>query len=246
MTRKLIRKILPSSLKAHLRRAILGFDFENYYFSQCGEDYVLRSLLQKKLKTGKPGFYVDVGAFAPFRHSNTFFFYRRGWRGINIDPRPGSAQPFRKYRPEDINLELGVSDEEGTLNYHFIGEDSPMNSFSRESLERLGALDRVQREIPVMVKRLDQILREHEDRFEQIDFMTIDVEGLDLQVLSSNDWDRFSPSVVAIEIDSTTLDDVASNPSARFLAELGYIAVAKNVVTHTVCTAFFVKPELTY
>jgi hypothetical protein len=54
------------------------------------------------------GFYIDVGAHHPFRYSNTHMLYRRGWRGINIDPIPGAKIAFDRFRPGDINLEMGV------------------------------------------------------------------------------------------------------------------------------------------
>ena len=61
------------------------------------------------------GFYVDVGAFHPTLFSNTYFFYLNGWRGLNIEARPGSKQLFDKLRPKDINVEIGVSRERGTM-----------------------------------------------------------------------------------------------------------------------------------
>src|ERR1700733_13651528 len=76
--------------------------------SQEGEDRVLASLLLKAHGGILPssGFYVDVGAHDPFRFSNTYFFYRRGWSGINIDAMPGSMRRFISHRPRDLNLEL--------------------------------------------------------------------------------------------------------------------------------------------
>ena len=79
-------------------------------FAQEGEDRVLFSLLFK-LHGGKHidnGFYVDVGAHHPYYLSNTYIFYRQGWRGLNIDAMPGSMALFEKNRPRDINLESGV------------------------------------------------------------------------------------------------------------------------------------------
>lgn len=61
----------------------------------------------KSFRKKKIGFYVDVGAHHPMRFSNTYFFYRMGWSGINIDAMPGSMKEFKKYRRRDINLELG-------------------------------------------------------------------------------------------------------------------------------------------
>ena len=75
-------------------------------YSQEGEDIILARIFGKQ----QNGFYVDVGAHHPYRFSNTYFFYKRGWKGINIDAMPGSMKIFNKYRPRDKNIEAGISD----------------------------------------------------------------------------------------------------------------------------------------
>ncbi len=82
-------------------------------YSQEGEDMVLRRLFEQKTV----GYYVDVGAHHPKRFSNTYYFYKRGWRGINIDAMPGSMKLFNKMRPRDINVEIPVSSGEGEILY---------------------------------------------------------------------------------------------------------------------------------
>ena len=84
------------------------------YYSQEGEDILLSRIFGEQTE----GFYVDVGAHHPRRFSNTCFFYKRGWRGINIDALPGSMKVFQKLRPHDINLELAVSEREQVLTYY--------------------------------------------------------------------------------------------------------------------------------
>jgi hypothetical protein len=73
-------------------------------YSQEGEDRVLAHVLD--IGRRDPGFYVDVGAHHPQRFSNTYAFYLAGWRGLNIEPRPGSLSLFQRLRPRDINLNL--------------------------------------------------------------------------------------------------------------------------------------------
>jgi hypothetical protein len=73
-------------------------------YAQEGEDMVLRRIFEDQ----PLGFYVDVGAHHPVRFSTTYFFYRRGCRGINIDATPGSMDAFRRLRPRDINLEVAI------------------------------------------------------------------------------------------------------------------------------------------
>ena len=76
-------------------------------FAQEGEDMILKRIFEGV----RSGFYIDIGAFHPSKFSNTYYFYLRGWSGINIDPQPGVKSLFDKMRPRDINLELAISDQ---------------------------------------------------------------------------------------------------------------------------------------
>ena len=173
------------------------------------------------------GFYVDVGAYDPVVASNTHFFYVKGWRGINVEARPGSRKLFERVRPRDINLEVGVSKEPGPLTYYFISDDSTMNSFSREFLERTGAIKDVTREIQVPVMPLSSILERHLPAGQSIDFMNVDVEGHDLEALESNDWKRFRPRFVVAE-DAEV--DAERSEIVRFMRGRGYTVCAQNVI----------------
>src|ERR1700726_1466588 len=110
--KRLARMAMPSWAIKGLLRGIEKLDpFVNLAYSQDGEDMILRRLFERQ----KSGFYVDVGAHHPYRFSNTCYFYRRGWRGINIDPNPEAIAAFRRDRPHDINVCVGVSEEAGEL-----------------------------------------------------------------------------------------------------------------------------------
>jgi hypothetical protein len=82
--------------------------FGRITYSQEGEDMVLARLFEG---LGRPGFYVDIGAHHPVRFSNTFYFYRRGWHGVNVDALPGTAMLFQRMRPRDKTIECGVGVE---------------------------------------------------------------------------------------------------------------------------------------
>ena len=96
-------KSLKKSVKKPQQR------FARRCYSQEGEDMILQRMFGQR----REGFFVDVGAHHPFRYSNTYLFYKKGWRGINIDATPGSMREFEKYRPADINLEVAVSQTPG-------------------------------------------------------------------------------------------------------------------------------------
>jgi FkbM family methyltransferase len=222
--RSLTRFWLPTSMKSRLQQLLLGYHSYAPSFSSAGEDMILRHVIGSDKMDG---FYVDVGAYDPVVGSNTHFFYLNGWRGINVEARPGSRALFESVRPRDINLEVGVSKEPGRLTYYFISDDSTMNSFSREFLEHTGAIDTVTREITVPVMPLSEILASHLPAGQAIDFMSVDVEGHDLQALESNDWDRFRPRFVVVEDKEI---EAERSEVVRFMRGRGYTVCAQNVI----------------
>lgn len=196
-------------------------------YAESGEDLLLASLVGE----GNRGFYVDVGAHHPKRISNTCYFYRRGWRGINIDPSPGMKRLFDAYRPRDINLECGVAREPGIMVYYMFDE-SELNGFSMELSEervQIGGFHLVgQKEVEVVP--LNRILDEHLPPGVEIDFLSVDVEGMDLDVLVSNDWSRYRPRFVLVEIKGD-LADVQASPVHALLVGRGYHLRGKTVKT---------------
>lgn len=196
-------------------------------FSQQGEDLILHCLFQGY----GPGFYVDVGAHHPWRFSNTYFFYLRGWRGINIDAMPGSMAAFRDARPEDINIECAVAEAAGSRTFYEF-DDPAVNGLSRELSEARSAEGHFRligsREVPT--RRLADILGDHLPAGRPIDFLNVDVEALDLEVLRSNDWSRFRPKVVVVEdSEGLLIDDLGRSEVAAYLRGHGYRACAKSV-----------------
>lgn len=186
-------------------------------------------MLQRLFETKPIGFYVDVGSHHPQRFSNTYRFYLRGWNGINIDPLPGSKARFDALRHRDINIEVGISDHRGELTYYSFQEPA-LNTFdpkvfnARES--PLLSADQVR------VLRLSDVLDQHVKPGQKIDFLTIDVEGLDMQVLRSNDWRYYRPSYVLAEaLGMRDIAQVISSELHGYMVSQGYSLFAKCVNT---------------
>lgn len=99
----------------------------NKIYSQYGEEIFLKQKFADKVK----GFYVDIGSFHPFRFSNTWWAYIRGWNGINIEPNMENYELFKIFRPRDINIQCGISDVEGVMKYYQF-EESALNSFDAD------------------------------------------------------------------------------------------------------------------
>lgn len=222
------RENIPLFIKRfyrHLRDWSQWEDYAQRTWSQEGEDMILSRIFGLK----ESGFYIDVGAHHPLRFSNTYFFYRRGWSGINIDAMPGSMDEFRKRRSRDINLEIGVGAKEGILDY-YVFNDTALNGFSKElSLLRDSGINtyRIIKTIPVKVFPLAKIIEKHVRPAQEIDFLSVDVEGLDLDVLKSNDWSIYRPSYVLVEILSSSVHTLGRTEVAKYMKSQGYEIYSK-------------------
>jgi FkbM family methyltransferase len=228
----------PPGVKRTLRRgAELVLDAgRRTHYSQFGEDAFLQGYFEAKAWRADrgvrlpfsrpriaPGFYVDVGAFSPKDLSNTYWFYRRGWRGINVDAAPGSMDAFRATRPRDVNLETAISDADGEATFYLWSTHSGTNTLSPEHVARWreqGAAP--PREVRVRTRTLTSVLDEHLPPGQAVDFLSVDVEGHDLQVLRSLDWSRYRPELVLVENEVDSPELLVSSPISELLAKSGY------------------------
>lgn len=207
-------------------RRLLGQDLQmdpRRCYAQDGEDLILDRLLGG----AHTGFFVDVGAHHPARFSNTYLFYLRGWRGINIDAQPGSMKRFNRVRPRDINIECGVAAQAGRLTYHRFNEPA-LNTFDAAEAQRKNTAPyHLIDTLPIDVHRLDALLERHLPPGQAIDFMSVDVEGKDEEVLRSNDWDRFRPRFVLAETLRTDMLRLHDCPVVQLMQQVGYKPVSK-------------------
>ena len=208
------------------------FKYENAWDivsnSQLGEEIGVRHWYEC-YRPGFRGIYVDVGAYHPFCFSNTRWAYEQGWKGVNIDASDRSIALFNIFRPNDININCGVSDEDGELAYYDYG--GATNTFCYEG-------ERYRGKKAVPVKTLNSILEEH--HIDKIDFLDIDVEGLDEKVVMSFDWKKYSPKCVLIEIlHSGGIESIISDSNIhKKMKEEGY-----GLVGFYTITAFYLKKD---
>jgi len=229
---RLIYNLVPLTFINILRRVRDFYQWDIYCqksWSQEGEDLILSRYFEN-LKTN--GFYVDVGAHHPLRFSNTYKFYRQGWRGINIDAMPGSMDLFNRLRPRDINLEKAVSDSKQIMTYYAFNEPA-LNGFSKELTEHRNgqANNKIIFKKDIETSTLEEILDQYMPKDQKIDFLSVDVEGLDFAVLKSNNWAKYAPEVILIEILGSTLDELLDGEVTIFLKKFGYTIYAKSINT---------------
>jgi FkbM family methyltransferase len=225
-----------------IKNRIREFIFKRYNvsFSKSGDDIQLMKLL----KHSTPGTYVDIGSWHPKSASNTYFFYLRKWRGICIDPNPELQKLYSKFRPGDTFLTCGVGHAPGELNYYMLDDhNSSMNTFDLDFIRQRGLEPNIKKTISVPVRPLSAILEEHLRPNERLDFFDIDVEGLDFEVLQSNDWERFRPKIIAIETNLPLNEDIASR-TVLYLEAQGYSLSAKTVIFGNLGNLFLIDTRL--
>lgn len=198
-------------------------------FSQEGEDLILNRIFEHTTK----GFYVDVGAHHPQRFSNTYLFYKKGWNGINLDATPGSMNYFNIFRKRDVNLEIPISGSGDTLTYYMFNEPA-LNTFSEEVAKQYsspGSPYTIVSKKDLETKTLRDILDRYLPEGQEIHFLSIDAEGLDLDILKSNNWNKYKPKIVLVEDHSARLEDITNNEIYNFMSNSGYLIYSKTVLT---------------
>jgi FkbM family methyltransferase len=214
-----IKSLLPKGIKAFLKAKLVGDNWlESTYFSQFGEDVILRSYFPKNKKSG---FFVDIGAYQPVSLSNTYYFYLKGWRGINIEPNPIGIKAFKEIRPDDKNLQIGIADKPGVLHYHMIPNKPFENTFSDLQLNIRHAAENRGTSIELPVDTLGNILDKNLPKGQEIDFFSIDVEGLNVEVILSNNWEKYRPKIIVIEKHNQK-EEHKNQQITSFLTAVGY------------------------
>lgn len=173
-------------------------------YSQNMEDVLLIRVFEKK----KDGFYIDIGAHDPSELSVTKLLYQWfDWRGINVDPIPSCIEKFQQERPDETNLNVGVSDTPGNAPFYAVKgtlrsgiSASALSSFSKDIvLDACRSLNLGYEVIDVPVVTLADICRQHVPASKQIDLLKIDAEGHEKKIILGGDFDRYRPSVVMLE-----------------------------------------------
>lgn len=160
-------------------------------------------MLMRALKNVKHGFYIDVGACAPDADSVTRIFYEQGWRGINLEPNPHYLHLLSEQRDGDENLGLALSDTEGKLTFHLIGETG-LSSLNAEIAAAHAAEGRSSTELSVRVLTLQKLWDKHVPAGQDVHFLKIDVEGEEAGVIRGGDWAKHRPWIVVVEATAPT------------------------------------------
>ena len=189
-------------------------------YSQDGEDKILKEIFKDK----SSGVYVDVGCYHPIELSNTALLYNKGWNGINIDISEYSIELFNFLKPDDINLNLAVSNTSGYTNIFYQKELSKISTINKK--KSLKIFQGKIKSKKIICKTLTDIIDDTIYKGKNINFLNIDAEGHDLEVLQSLNFDEYSPDVICVEIfpDQGNFDnfDLKKTVEYKFLQNKNY------------------------
>lgn len=216
-------------------------NFGRTAFGQFGEDLVIEGILQTHGRIQR-GSYVDVGAFHPLKYSNTAMLHEKyGWSGLNIDANKAAIDEFQLVRPLNINLVALIGEDQSEREYVYF--DHPgANSADKKMIERQtrnsSPFQETFRETRFS-QPLSELLDRHFESNRNVDFLSVDAEGMDLEVLKSNNWDKYRPFLIAVETHGMDLDIPKDNDIYIYLSELGY-----KLISHVFVTSLFIDVRL--
>ena len=208
-------------------------------YAMDGEDIAISLFNKKKDK----GFYVDIGAHHPIQRNNTHLLFKKGWEGINIDVNQFSIELFNFLRPNDLNLQIAVSDKEGEISFFYQKKFSQLNTTDKEV-----AKENFQgnfQEKKVKCQTIQNILDNSKFKNKKIDFLNIDVEGAEMKVLNTLNFEIYDPSLICIEIlgyremqSEQREKEIKNNQIYKFLVNKGYKKVWSGI---SYCSHLFTK-----
>ena len=198
------------------------FSKKNSY-SMEGEDLEILKILNNI----ENGFFVDAGAYHPLHINNTYLLYKKNWRGINIDLSEFSIDLFNYIRPEDININVAVSNSDNEVTFYAQKKLSQLSTIRKNvAKERMQGFIGEQK---IKSSKLTTILNNSKYKNRKIDFLDIDLEGADFEALKSLDFEIYRPKLICIEIYDK---DIESSDIYNYLKILNYTKKWSGTYSH--------------
>lgn len=198
-TKNFFKKIMPNSFLEVVRRIRLNTVKKESY-SQCGEDIIVNFLFDA-LDIKKPS-YADIGAHHASFINNTYFFYKKGCRGLCVEPDPILFSEIKKKRGGDICLNVGVGNKSQAAADYYVMTSKTLSTFSREEVEEYEQSGRygpqkVEKILQVPLVSINELTEQYPHCFR--DFVSLDTEGFDLEIIQTFDFFKIRPKIWCVE-----------------------------------------------
>jgi len=187
--------------------------------------------IKKYFKNRSKGFFIDVGCYHPLDGNNTQLLYKKGWNGINFDINHYSIKLFEFFRKRDINIHSGISNKKTKLTMYYRKEINMLNTLDKK-IAKIHFRNGFKKK-NIQVNTLNFFISKYFKKIEKIDFLNIDVEGVELNVLKSLNFKQYKPQLICIEIHNsknmydTNYNYLKSNDIYKYLINKGYHIVWK-------------------
>ena len=207
---------------AWTRRASEFPEGVNPSYAQCGEDLVVSQIF-KYLQIDRPT-YLDIGAFLPIFSNNTYLFYERGARGVLVEPNVDLVPELKKKRPNDVVLGVGIGITEESSAPYYCMTLPQWNTFDKAEAERRATKSKgevkIEKVVPLPLVPINRVIDEH-FKGKGPDYLSIDVESLDLAILKTLDFSKYRPKIICAE--TLVAMSLKNDPAiGEFLAGHGY------------------------
>ena len=237
-------RIFLNKILFNLNVFVTGERAKSISYSQSGEDLIVQYIFNA-LKINHPS-YLDIGAYHPYKFSNTALFYAQGSSGVNIEPNINLHKNFKKKRKRDLNLNVGVTGNRNEKINFYVLSSATLSTFSKSEAEHSCSIGyTVIRIDTVQVMPICEIINKYcNNKFP--DFLSLDVEGLDFEILQHLDYSRDSPKVICVE--TLTFSEIGSGIKnlalIDFLEKKGYMVYADtNINTIFVQESIWVREK---
>lgn len=196
-------------------------------YAQCGEDLITAYLLFNVLGITCPT-YLDIGAHHPYELSNTYFFYRLRCAGVCVEANPILSARIQAVRQRDVCLNVGVSGKASAPAEFYVISPSTLSTFSKPECDLYLKNGYSLKEV-IRIPRLsiNEVIQE---QFQTApNFVSIDTEGLDLEILRAFNFHKFRPEVFCVEtVSHTTEEKIASIDT--LMTSAGYLCYADTFI----------------
>jgi hypothetical protein len=195
-----------------------NFFFNKTTYSMNGEDIFINNYFKNKT-----GFYVDVGAYHPLELNNTCLLNKRGWNGINIDINALSIDYFNFLRPNDVNINIAASNKKTIKTIYYQKKKSPLNTLKITQAKKMFIGNIKKRK--VKSETLSKIIDNTKFKGKKINFLNIDTEGSDFEILKNFNFIKYKPELICVElVDNFNPNNkiIKKNKIYKFLAHKKY------------------------
>lgn len=216
-------------IKGYCRRIFPSIKKYKKSYAQSGEDIII-SFIFDLIGIRSPR-HLDIGGHDPVYLNNTYFFYIKGCTGVNIEPDPFLFEKFIRKRRRDVNLNIGAAAEACARDFYIMTERT-LNTFSVEEAKRYESYGKtkIEKVLKINVLNVNDVMREY--FHPKPNFVSLDVEGLELEILKSFDFKNYRPEVFCIETITYTEDksEKKLNEIINFMCSKGYFVYADTYI----------------